>query len=94
MIRFSAMIRFSLGLALITTSLGCSTPHHLQYDHGRSFADTMAIQADLSRPSVAQAIYSLSGEEALALSQNATESLTGGSDDPGLTINIGDASTD
>jgi len=81
-------------LALITALFGCSTPHHLQYDHGRAFQDTMAIQADRSRPSVAQATYALSGDEALALSENASESLSGQAGDNGLTINIGDATTD
>ena len=88
------MIRFSLCLATLCTVLGCSTPHHLQYDHGRAFADTMAIQADRSRPSVAQATYALSGAESLALSQNASESLQGSAGENALTINIGDSSID
>lgn len=88
------MIRTSLALALLALTVACATPAHLQSDHGRAFADAMAIQADLSRPSVAQATYALSGVEALALSEKATESLAATAGDAGLTINIGDATTD
>ncbi len=85
---------FALGLGLLAAALGCSTPHHLQHDHGRAFQDAMAIQADLSRPSVAQAVYTLSGEEALALSEKNSDQLASDAADAGLTINIGDATTD
>lgn len=43
---------------------------------------------------MALANQALSGEEALALSENASESLSGQAGDNGLVINNGDATTD
>lgn len=56
--------------------LGCAQPLHLQYDFGRSYMQTTDAQADLARPSVAESIYVLSGEEGIALRQNVEEETT------------------
>ncbi len=62
-----------LGGAALT---GCTQPLHLQYDYSRTYTECMTIQADLSRESVAESGYVLSGTEALELRQRATESAT------------------
>lgn len=51
----------TLLLVLIT---GCAQPTHLQYDFGRAYYTSLKVQADLARPSVAEAMYPLSGAEA------------------------------
>jgi len=55
---------------------GCTQPLHLQYDYSRSYTECMNIQADLSRESVSEQDYVLSGTEGLELRQRATESAT------------------
>lgn len=53
--------------------LACAQPVHLQYDFGRSYTEAMRVQADLSRPSVAESTYPLSGEEAAKIRMRAAE---------------------
>ena len=55
---------------------GCTQPLYLQYDYGRAYTETMALQADLTRESVSELDYVLSGVEALELRQRALESAT------------------
>jgi hypothetical protein len=51
--------------------LACTQPVHLQYDYGRALAESQRIQADLSRASVAESLYPLSGAEAEKIRMNA-----------------------
>lgn len=60
-------------MLLLTLSLGCGSPQHLQYDHGRSFREATAAQADLSRESVQDEAYPLNGFEGLAIRYRAIE---------------------
>ena len=55
-------------LALIA---GCGQPVHLQYDLGRAYEAAWETQSDLTRPTVADEAYPVSGTEALAVRQNA-----------------------
>jgi hypothetical protein len=55
---------------------GCAQPLHLQYDYSRAYTEAITVQADLSRESVSEAVYVLSGTEALQLRLRATESAT------------------
>jgi hypothetical protein len=54
--------------------LACAQPVHLQYDYGRAIWEAQRLQADLSRPSVAQSLYPLSGNEAATIRSNAEQS--------------------
>ena len=60
-------------LALFPLMLACGEPVHMQYDFGRSYTEAFSAQADLERPSVEDAAYSLSGEEGLKLRQQVVE---------------------
>ena len=42
----------------------------LQYDFGRAYTESMQIQANLDRPTVAQGNYPLSGTEAILIRAN------------------------
>jgi len=55
---------------------GCAQPTHLQYDFSRSYNAAFNAQADLTRPSVANAAYGLSGAEGLALRQTVVKATT------------------
>ena len=63
-------------ILLLAVGLGCTQPLHLQYDYGRAFTESMAIQADLTRESVAESGYALSGDEGLELRQRVFEMST------------------
>ncbi len=63
-------------ILLLAVGLGCTQPLHLQYDYGRAFTESMAIQADLTRESVAESGYALSGDEGLELRQRVFEKST------------------
>lgn len=54
----------------------CSQSAHIQYDFGRATWEAEALQADLSRASVADSVYPLSGNEAILLRQNVEKSST------------------
>ncbi|MCB9680269.1 MAG: hypothetical protein H6733_02255 [Alphaproteobacteria bacterium] len=60
---------------------GCKPPLHLGYDFGRAFVETLRVQADLTRPSVQYAGYSLYGTEAVQIRLNVTETSTEKQDD-------------
>jgi len=60
-------------MLLLTLSLGCGSPAHLQYDHGRAFREATATQSDLSRESVQDEVYPLNGLEGLAIRFRAVE---------------------
>lgn len=61
------MIRNLTIMSLVALASGCVYPTHLQYDHGRAMQHAMNAQADLSRPSAANAAYPLSGTAGLEL---------------------------
>ena len=44
--------------------VGCGSPAHLQYDHGRASAQAFAAQGNRTRPEVAGDAYPLQGIEA------------------------------
>ncbi len=47
-----------------------------QYDHGRSYTETFAVQSDLNRPSALDQDYSLTGIEGVELRARAEEATT------------------
>ena len=67
-------------LALLLLA-GCTSPLHLTYDYGRAYTASIVAQADLTRPSVAESQYALSGVEAasirLRVREEATDQETG-----------------
>lgn len=60
---------------------GCASPLHLTYDYGRAYTESIVAQADLTRPSVAESLYSLYGVEAvnirLRVQEESTDAETG-----------------
>ncbi|MEQ1564978.1 MAG: hypothetical protein ABMA64_05020 [Myxococcota bacterium] len=68
------LVRRSLFLTALAT--GCASPAHLQYDHGRAYTQAIVAQADLTRPSVANAQYQLYGTEAEAIRIRVREKTT------------------
>lgn len=64
-------------LILIALALsGCAHPRLLQENHGSTLETTMAIQADRGRPTVANAAYTLTGEEGLLVRKMVTDQTT------------------
>lgn len=63
------MKRFLMMSALLLAS-ACTRPQRLQYDYSRSYAQAFNTQADLTRASVDDAIYHISGTEGILLRQN------------------------
>jgi hypothetical protein len=55
---------------------GCGSPLHLTYDFGRAYDKAFTMQADLSRPSVANSQYFLYGPEAEAIRLQVREDTT------------------
>ncbi len=62
------MMRLTLLVLLILPA--CAQPVHLQYDFGRAYTESLRTQANLDRPSVAQANYPLTGTEAILIREN------------------------
>ena len=66
---------------LLLAAVGCASPLHLTYDYGRCYTESIVAQADLTRPSVAEAQYSLYGVEAanirVQVQQQTTDTETG-----------------
>ena len=60
-------------LALLFLAAGCKPPLHLQYDFGRAYVETLRLQADLTRPSVAGEGYFLYGPEGVMIRVNTSE---------------------
>jgi hypothetical protein len=54
----------------------CGSPTHLQYDFGRANWQAQQIQTDLARPSAAEAVYPLTGDEALKIRHNVESAST------------------
>jgi hypothetical protein len=72
------MNRFLLLTALAAATLagGCIRPNRLQYDYGRAYSESFAVQTDISRASVKDNVPALSGVEGLALRQAVVEETT------------------
>lgn len=73
------MSRFLLPVCLLAagTTTGCLRhSSQLQYDLGRATSQAFNAQADLSRPSVADSAYALTGVEALEMRERVTEVAT------------------
>ena len=73
------MPRFCLpGIAfLAVVGTGCHRhPSQIQYDLGRATTEAFSAQADLTRPSVADSAYGLTGAEALEMRSRVTEQTT------------------
>jgi hypothetical protein len=65
-----------LGLLAAAALSGCASPLHLQYDYGRAYTTAIISQADLTRPSVANAQYQLYGTEAESIRIRVRETTT------------------
>lgn len=64
-------VALSIALAtLLSTLPACVQPLHLQYDYGRAVEESARLQADRARPSAADAVYPLTGPEALLIIEN------------------------
>ncbi len=63
-------------MTLLLLAVGCAQPLHLQYDYGRAFEESMSIQMDRKRPSVAKSEYELAGSEGLKLRANVETATT------------------
>ena len=78
----TSLPRFSSGaatcalVAVWAALAGCASPLHLQYDYGRAYMAAFEKQADLTRPSVADAQYQLYGTEAEAIRIRVREKTT------------------
>lgn len=69
-----------LTVASLAGLAGCASPLHLTYDHGRAFTEAFTAQADLTRPSIANATYELYGVEAAAIRLRVQETTTDSED--------------
>ena len=63
-------------IPLLALVAGCASHSQLQYDYARSFNQTLQIQSDLQRVTVAEDGYPLSGVEGVALRQQVIEKTT------------------
>lgn len=63
-------------MTLLLVLLGCAQPVHLQYDHGRTFYTMQQVQANVTRESVKDAVYPLSGFEAANIRLRSQEAST------------------
>ena len=69
-------MRLTLTICAMGLLMACGHPQTLQYDHGRAYHEAMAVQADRDRESASDAVYTLTGEEALRIRILVTESAT------------------
>ena len=60
------MKRLVITLSMLSLA-ACAQRDHLQYDFGRAYSASFAAQADLTRPTAANAAYPLTGREGEAL---------------------------
>lgn len=56
--------------------VACGQPAHMQYDFGRSFNESLAVQATRDRASAAADAYGIGGAEALLTRENARKAAT------------------
>ena len=66
------MIRLFPTLLLI----GCGSPVHLQYDHGRASSQAFSAQGNLARPGIEDDAVPLSGTEAMEIRSRVFEQST------------------
>ncbi len=55
---------------LAAGATACKPPLHMTYDFGRAYIETLRLQADLTRPSVANSSYMLYGREGVSIRLN------------------------
>jgi hypothetical protein len=63
-------------LGIAASGPGCIRPNRLQYDYGRAYSESFAMQVDTSRASVKDNVPSISGVEGLALRKAVVEETT------------------
>lgn len=63
-------------LYALVCAMSCAQPIYMQYDFGRATWGSARIQTNLSRESVSDSVYPLSGTEATLLRKNVQESST------------------
>ena len=56
--------------------LGCGSPLHLQYDHGRASSQAFSAQGNLARPGIEDDAVPLSGAEAMEIRSRVFEQST------------------
>jgi hypothetical protein len=54
----------------LTALVGCGSPTHLQYDHGRASSQAFAAQGNLARPEAVDAAIPMQGPEALKIRES------------------------
>ncbi|NCG22395.1 MAG: hypothetical protein GWP91_25545 [Rhodobacterales bacterium] len=71
-----SIVKTAALLAVVGTASACTAPLHLTYDYGRAYTESIVAQADLTRPSAAEAHYSLYGAEAVDIRIRVQEEAT------------------
>ena len=56
--------------------VGCGSPAHLQYDHGRASSQAFSAQGNLARPGIEDDAVPLSGAEAMEIRSRVFERST------------------
>ena len=56
--------------------MGCGSPVHLQYDHGRASSQAFSAQGNLARPGIEDDAVPLSGAEAMEIRSRVFEQST------------------
>ena len=56
--------------------IGCGSPMHLQYDHGRASSQAFSAQGNLARPGIEDDAVPLSGTEAMEIRSRVFEKST------------------
>jgi len=70
------LMMLSGAIVLPTMTIGCGQPVRLQYDFGRAYMTAMTTQANLTRTTVVEANYPLSGVEGVELRMRVVEEST------------------
>ena len=63
-------------IAPLALLIGCASPKHLQYDHGRASSQAFAAQGNLARPEVVDTEIPLQGPEALLIRHSVHQQAT------------------
>lgn len=63
-------------MTLLALVFGCAQPLHMQYDFGRAYEESMKLQMDRQRPSVANSGFALTGTEGIKLRENVEKATT------------------
>ena len=83
------MKRLILSALALAALVVCSHPQTLQYDYGRAYTQTFAMQADLERASVNMELYELSGVEGIAIRMAAEVEATDAEDNENSSMQVG-----